>query len=407
MNLEGCIGRAVAIHYLSPMNATNIRETTRSLLISRSYYPPQVGGISTMMAEVCSYLGARRVAVLTGVAGPVDDIRLADVRVHRIAGTQRQQSWAATGQLAASLGLALARERPAVLQYATLDDALMAHWTHRALGYKHILYAHGNEILSAGKSTWDIPKSALMASSYVVANSCYTASLLRDLGVPAERIRIVHPGCDLEQFQRRAVAQADRARWTGGRPQARLVLSVGNLVERKGHDIVIRALASLPQALHDVLYLIAGDGPHRAILEALALSVGVADRVVFLGRVPTAELPLLYSAASVFIMASRERADHCDVEGFGIVFIEAAACGAPTIGGRSGGIEDAVLDQVTGLLVDPNDPQAVAESLVHLLSNEHLALQLGEAARLRAIADFSWASFGRSVESILEEAARA
>lgn len=378
----------------------------RSLLISGSYFPPQIGGISTMMAEVCRELGEHRVAVLTGVKGRSDDARLAGIRLYRMNAELPPQSMPANLRLLASLGLALARVRPAVLQYATLEDAYLAYWTHRALRIPHVMYAHGNEILAAGRSPWNKPRVALLASSCVVANSRYTEGLLRNLGLHAHQIRVVHPGCDLARFRPLQTTQEERMRLSGGRPLARLLLTVGNLVERKGHDTVIRALSLLTKQGQDVVYLIVGDGPNRAALEQLAASLGMADRVVFLGRVNTPDLPLLYSAADIFIMVSRERLEHCDVEGFGIVFIEAAACGIPSIGGRSGGISDAVVDGVTGLLVDPLDVAEVARSIDVLLANRDLARRLGDAARYRAASQFSWSRFGATVASILDEVVR-
>lgn len=379
----------------------------RSLLISGSYFPPQIGGISTMMAEICLELGQHRVAVLTGVSKGSDETPLGGVRVYRMdAELSPRSTTIATFRSITSLGLALVRERPAVLQYATLEDAYLAYWTYRTLRIPHVMYAHGNEILAAGRSSWSKPRAALLASSCVVANSRYTEGLLRNLGLHAHQVRVVHPGCDLERFRPMQTSKEERMRLTGGRPLARLLLTVGNLVERKGHDTVIRTLPLLAKRGQDVVYLIVGGGPNRAALKQLAVSLGVADRVVFLGRVTTSELPLLYSAADLFVMVSRERLEHCDVEGFGIVFIEAAACGTPSIGGRSGGVNDAVVDGVTGLLVDPLDTAEVARSIDVLLANRDLARRFGDAARERAVSQFSWSRFGQTVASILDEVVR-
>ena len=344
--------------------------------------------------------------MLTGVKGRPGDPRLDRIRLHRMNAEVPRRSMPANFRLFASLGLAVVRERPSVLLYATLEDAYLAYWTHRALRIPHILYAHGNEILAAARQPWSKPKAALLASSYVVANSTYTQGLLQNLGLHPDQIRVVHPGCDLERFYPLPVTHQERMRLSGGRPLARLLLTVGNLVERKGHDTVIRALPLLAQQGHDVVYLIVGDGPNRTALEQLAASVGVADRVLFLGRVKTSDLPLLYSAADLFLMVSRERLEQCDVEGFGIVFIEAAACGTPSIGGRAGGVGDAVVDGVTGLLVDPLDVDEVARSIGALLANRDLARQLGDAARHRAVSQFSWSRFGAAVASILDEVVR-
>jgi phosphatidylinositol alpha-1,6-mannosyltransferase len=356
-----------------------------------------------MMREICLHLGAERVAVLTSVVEAAEETQLDTVRVYRFEGARPPRSTMEAVRSIALLGYAITRERPSVLQFATLSDAYLAYWARRAFRKKYIFYAHGNELLRAAESPWEKTSSALMGATCVVANSRYTAKLVRDLGYPGDRIRIVHPGCDVTQFRPVPPDREARARFLRGHIAARVLLTVGNLVERKGHDIVIRALALMSPSFRDVIYLVAGDGPFRGELEQLARSLGVADRVFFLGRVPTSDLPLLYSLANVFIMVARERSEHCDVEGFGIVFIEAAACGLPAIAGRSGGMEDAVLDGKTGVVVDPNDAAKVARAIETLLGNPELTHRLGDAARKRALHDFTWARYGEAVASILTE----
>jgi phosphatidylinositol alpha-1,6-mannosyltransferase len=291
------------------------------------------------------------------------------------------------------------------MMYGTLEDAYLAHFTQRVLRRRHVFFTHGNEVLTALRTPWRKPREALLASSCVIAVSRFTEELVRSAGVPRERIRIVHPGCDTRLFGPRIVTADVRARLTQERPHRRVIVTVGNLVERKGHDTVIRALAQLPPELSDVLYVIAGDGSYRRTLEDLAHSLGVAEKVVFLGRVATADLPLLYSMADLFVMVSRERLDACDVEGFGIVYIEAAACGTPAIGGRSGGVADAIVDGQTGMLVDPLDPAALAATMTRLLRDDATRRRLGDAAHRRAVG-FTWANFTRSVADILEDVAR-
>jgi phosphatidylinositol alpha-1,6-mannosyltransferase len=386
--------------------ARSAESTLRTLLISGSYFPPQVGGISRIMEEICSQLGPDNAAVLTGVADGVVDERIRRLRVHRAAGMLRPRTPLGFARACLVLARVLERERPTLLQFATLEDAYLAYWTHRILRMRHILYVHGNEVLSTARSRWDKALAVLRASSYVVANSRYTERLLRDLAVPEERIRVNHPGCDLELFRPVTVSAEERARWLGQRHSGRALLTVGNLVERKGHDMVLRALRELTAMGHDVTYLIAGDGPYRGTLERLAANLGVHDRVLFLGRVATVDLPRLYALADVFVMVPRERADHSDVEGFGIVYIEAAACGKPSVAGRSGGVEDAVVDGVTGILVDPCDESELAAALATLLTQPALGQHLGEAGRVRAMREFGWNHYGNAVKALLRDAAR-
>src|SRR5207245_756550 len=157
-------------------------------------------------------------------------------------------------------------------------------------------------------------------------------------GTPPANIEIVHPGCDVDLFRPREVPVDIRQKLLGSRWRDQIILSVGNLVRRKGHDTVLRALPPLIKRIPNVTYLIAGDGPYRYELETLAMDLGVRERVLFLGRPTDEELPSIYSLCDVFAMPSREQTELCDVEGFGIVFLEASACRKPVIGGRSGGI---------------------------------------------------------------------
>ncbi|NLB96282.1 MAG: glycosyltransferase, partial [Armatimonadetes bacterium] len=168
-----------------------------------------------------------------------------------------------------------------------------------------------------------------------------------------------------------------------------VLVTVSRLLERKGHDVVLRALPRIAAAVPEVAYLVAGTGPREPVLRRLAGELGVAERVVFAGRVPDEELADYYGAADVFIHPNRELPNG-DVEGFGIVFLEANAAGKPVIGGNSGGTPDAVVDGVTGFLIDPNDVDAVADAAIRLLTDRDLARKLGEQGRERARTEFTW-----------------
>ena len=150
---------------------------------------------------------------------------------------------------------------------------------------------------------------------------------------------------------------------------------------RKGFDIVIDACAQLP----DVQLAIGGAGRDRTRLERRA-----GGRVRFLGRVPDADLPALYACADVFAMCCRERWGGLEAEGFGIVFLEAAACGVPAVAGRSGGSHEAVADGATGFVIAPKDVHAVRAAIRRLTEDEALRTRMGDAARTRAVTQFSY-----------------
>ncbi|MCK4262075.1 glycosyltransferase, partial [bacterium] len=169
-----------------------------------------------------------------------------------------------------------------------------------------------------------------------------------------------------------------------------VILTVSHLVRRKGHANVIRALPRVLEKVPEAIYLIVGRGPEDDNLRKLAQTLGILDRVVFAGFVSNEEIPLYYNVCQVFIMPSYEIKEEGDVEGFGIVFLEANACGKPVIGGRSGGVVDAVVDGETGLLVDPLNTEEISVALVKLLYDESLAERLGQRGRKRVEKELSW-----------------
>jgi phosphatidylinositol alpha-1,6-mannosyltransferase len=189
---------------------------------------------------------------------------------------------------------------------------------------------------------------------------------------------------------------------TSGR---RVLLSVGRLVDAyKGHDMVIRALPLILAKTPDTEYVIVGDGPLRPYLERLAASLGVASAVCFVGQVGDDELDAWYRACDVFVLASRESDVSGGAEGYGIVFVEASLRGKPVVGGRSGGIPDAVIDGETGLLVDPSDPADIAEAITRLLTERDLADRLGRGGQRRVVDDLSWPAYTERFSRVLAEA---
>ncbi len=378
-------------------------DPVRSLLISSTYFPPQVGGISEMMAAVAEHLGSTRVCCLTGVAGPAA-ARPRGIAVYRRPRAFRGGRAVRAASLLAAVAEILIRERPDVLQLATAQEGYIGRRLKRSIGLPYVIWAHGNEILDAARPGSRRSREALIEADRVFANSRFTAGLLGEIGVRPDRTEVLHPGCDLEVFGPRAADPVLRRRVLGSRAGGPVIISVGNLVERKGHDQVIRALPGIAEAVPGVAYLIVGDGIHRPALESLVDAIGVRDRVIFTGRADRGALPGLIGLADVFAMPSRARIDQCDVEGFGLVFLEAAACGKPVVGGRSGGIPDALIDGQTGILVNPEDRAELAAALTRILTDPALAASLGARGRDWVSANFGWptvvARLDRSLRSV-------
>ena len=165
--------------------------------------------------------------------------------------------------------------------------------------------------------------------------------------------------------------------------------------------MVIRSLPILMERVPDFIYLIVGDGPYRGVLEGVAKELGVSDRVIFTGKVPDEDIPDIHALSDVFVMPSREHLEEDSVEGFGMVFLEANACNKPVIGGRAGGVPEAIEEGVTGLLVDPHSPKEIAEALALLLTDHDFAHRLGTQGRSRVIRECQWAQVGERVLSLL------
>jgi phosphatidylinositol alpha-1,6-mannosyltransferase len=383
--------------------AQDSKAPVKSLLISSTYFPPQTGGISRMMEEICVALGPRRVSCFTGVPETEgNSSRLASIRVYRRPSAFAGNEFMRSLTLACSFSEIAVRDRPRVVQLATCDEGYLGLQLHRWFKLPFVVYAHGNEILAAIDSDWDKPRLALKKAACVLANSRFTAGLLQTAGVAPESIAIIPLGCDTEKFRPRTPNLQLRKKLLGDRARGPVILTVGNLVERKGHDMVIKSLPAICQRVPDATYLIVGTGPFRERLDELAAELGVRDRIVFAGRVPDDQLPDVYAMCDVFAMPSRARFASHDVEGFGLVFLEAGACAKAVVAGRSGGIEDAVVDGLTGLIVDPSDARDIGQALIRLLTDSELRGRLGQQGRARVEKERTWSIVGARVQAILE-----
>ncbi|MFT7621112.1 MAG: phosphatidylinositol alpha-1,6-mannosyltransferase [Myxococcota bacterium] len=234
--------------------------------------------------------------------------------------------------------------------------------------------------------------------------SRYTGKLLADLGVAPERIHIVPNGTDPERFDNETTREAAttlRARYDLG--EGPILSTVARLVPRKGIDTVIEALPDLCAAHDGLMYCVAGGGPDQGRLEALAQRLGVANRVRFLGRIPDDDVGALYQVCSAFVMPARQ--EGASVEGFGLVFREAGACGAPVVGSYSGGIPDAIQNGDTGLLVPPGDSDELANAVSRILNSPGLASQMGARGREVARSVGTWQHAADRMAAVLEACA--
>lgn len=250
---------------------------------------------------------------------------------------------------------------------------------------------YGSEIF-VSTADWKLRLKALMAPwrkrvfascQKIFALSRYTREKIVELGAPPERIEIVPGGVSEHWF---------RLQHRPPPPERPVLLTVARLDPHKGHDRVIQALPQILAFAPGLRYVLVGpEAGNWPRLEKLAQDLGVIENVQYCGSVTQEELFAHYEQATVFVMASREEPGRMDlVEGFGLTFLEAGAVGLPCVAGNSGGVPDAVEHEVSGLLVDPESPDAIAGAVLRLLQDPELASRLGRQARERAWAHFRW-----------------
>ena len=256
-------------------------------------------------------------------------------------------------------------------------------------GRPYILYLHGEEVAIYERLRGEkkMAFSIMRAAPAIVA----TAREVRDnavrQGVDPAKIHLLTPGVPGVFFERSP--RPGRVLKRYGLEGKRIILTVARLVERKGHEAVIRVLPDLIKEFGNCVYLVVGIGPSEQKLKRIARELGVAGAVVFAGRKSQEELVDYYAACDVFAMPNRELADG-DTEGAGVVFLEAAALGKPVIAGRVGGTGDSVADGVTGFRVDPALPEELGKRLSQLLGDRDLARRMGEAGRRIVLKERRW-----------------
>ncbi|MBI5185033.1 MAG: glycosyltransferase family 4 protein [Nitrospinae bacterium] len=258
-------------------------------------------------------------------------------------------------------------------------------------GKGYILWVYGGETrpdFFKNSAIAGLNEKVLRGADRVISNSPFTSKEFREFGL--EVLEIV-PGIDTKRFfPKERNEDLIREHGLNGK---KVLLTCGRLVERKGHDKMLEALPKILEQVPDVVYLIVGDGPHRSRLEELAERYGVADQVRFVGLVDNELLPKYYNLCDVFAMPNRAvgsiGTDTYSVEGFGMVFLEAAACGKPVIGGDSGGAVYAIDRDVNGFLVPPEDPVFLAEKIIALLKDRTLYEKLSRNG-LEHVKKFTW-----------------
>lgn len=375
------------------------------LLVLTELFLPTKGGTAVWAAEVYARLGGKEIHIVTADVPGADAVDAVHPNtIHRL--NLKRVPWLRPESLAMyarfffkALALALTHRFDAVHAFRALPEGWVA-WAVARLTFRPVvIYAHGEELTTWGHGgKYKAMRFALRHADRVIANSEHTRDTLLAMGIDAARIAIIYPGVDVSVF-RPGLDVSGLRDSLGIRPDDKLVFSVGRLSRRKGFDQMIRAVAQLRTEGIPLRYVIAGIGEDADYLDGLIAEHHAQSIIHRIGAVAEIDLPRWMNACDAFAMPNRDIDG--DNEGFGMVFIEAAACGKPSLAGEAGGTGAAVLHETTGLRVNGTQTLDVVNGLRQLLTNPEWAGELGQAGLRRVQARFAWEQVAQATQQAI------
>lgn len=383
----------------------------KSLLITLDF-PPYYGGVATYYHHICENLPSDKIVVVAPEhpeAAKFDQAQRYNILRKNLANPSKVPKllkifntlkWMSSIKFVAEVIKNHDIELLQVGQILPLGTVALALKAKYKIPY--IFYAHGLDItLPQGiYRKKKLMRKIITNASGIVTNSNFTKDELVKLGANSEKIIVVYPCPNLEPEQI-SEWMIKELKSTYELNDKKIILTVGRLVQRKGHDMVIKALPDILKRVPEAIYVIVGDGPYRKKLERMVGDMKLGDHVKFIGAIPDNRLEAFYEMCDVFVMPCRQLKNG-DVEGFGITFLEANSFGKSVIGGRSGGVPEAILDNRTGILVDPLDEAEIANETIKLLQNKALAERLGIQGLERISEFFDWNFQTAKIKEILK-----
>lgn len=362
-------------------------EIPQTLVVTNDF-PPRVGGIQRTLWSLCASLPADRLSV---IAPAWDGARRFDDEAPFPVVRRPSRFLWPTPAMAEAVDAEIARSGAEVVLFGDAFPLALLGPRLAARGTPYLVAAHGFDywLSTVPVAHGVMRRMTSRAARIAVMCSRFIARRVRT-AVPDEvPVSVLYPGADLERFRPDLPTADLRERHgLGDRP---LVVCVSRLVARKGQDVLIRSMRDVLRRVPDAALVIVGGGPRRAGLQRLA-EAAPNRCVVFTGEVPEADLPRYYALGDVFAMPCRTRLGGMEVEGWGNVFIEAAACGRPVVVGDSGGARETLVHGETGILVDGRSVAGVADAVAALLEDPAYARRLGKAGRARVEARHTWSA---------------
>jgi phosphatidylinositol alpha-1,6-mannosyltransferase len=371
------------------------------LLLLAENWPPRVGGIENYLTNIVRYLNEASITVVVPKSAKSKSTERVEVIKRRFFWPLVKPAWGPLYRwIKKRAGV---QPHEVTLCGKALFEGLVGYRLKKKYSIPYVVFTYAMEI-----ETWARNKKnsrrlsrALWDANRVVYINDVTKKTLLAMGVQEKQLVKIWPGVENRFFKEIKENQVDKIR-EKYEINERYILTTARLIKRKGVDVLIEAFSMIDQVkFEDVNLVIVGDGPESKALKEQAKKMWVNKSVIFLGQVSDAELPMLYTGAEAFIMTPYKVDD--DMEGFGIVYLEAAACGTPSIATRSGGAQEAVVNKKTGLVVKPNSLEETKNAIEQILEKNDFRLMLGKNARKRAWQEFRWAKRIELVKEMLDE----
>lgn len=376
----------------------------RILLITGLYYP-NVAGSSRLLKDVVDHLNT------CGYSVEVLALGVAEApAIHAFDSKQNYKIWrvpptkirGTTNIQVLMKILSLHRHAPYDLIFSGVGYPLtiVAYFARAFIKKPYMSYCYGEDLTGVPEKMKKLLSVSLRNAFALLPISRFAESELVNYGVSEKIIHRVPCAIEMAPYVNVDPQAVEKMRQEWGLSGKRVIFTMARLEARKGHDIILQGLPSVVEQIPDVHYLIVGKGDPAPLTE-LATSLGVADRLTIVSYVSDEDLPVVYSLCEVYAMVSRRDPVTQFLEGFGICYLEAAACGKPCVAGNEGGCPDAVADGETGILVDPTSPEQVSAALLKILTDPVKAQEMGEKGRQRVKREFTRKTMLETVEAIV------
>lgn len=376
-------------------------------LLATIDFPPQFGGVANYWANLIRLLDKERIIVLAPECdNSLDfDIEQNYLIYRKNLISKKTWLWPKWLPLLIEMYHVVRSEKiQKVIVTHVLPVGTVAYLIKKTLDVPYIISLHGLDLALSKQNKWKhwLVKKILQNADHLIVNSEFTGNLLINFDSRVQKKTIVVYPCQNVNFEICDQGKTKAFLEKNDLVNKKIILTIGRLIERKGQDLVIEAMLKVLEKVPAAIYLIVGQGERLNFLRGKVKLLGLTDQIKFFTDALDSELPLFYETSKLFVMPCREL-DNGDVEGFGIVFLEANVYGKAVIAGRSGGAIEAVEHELNGLLVDPKNVDEIAQAVVSLLENEERADRLGDQGRRRVEKKFNWKIQAKKLNEILEE----